>query len=118
MIEHVYAKVLLAGGITANTNGSSVDLTDVVEAGSSRMRFRLEVLAASGTSPTLDVAIQESADGSTWSNLVSFTQATGATTEEKFAVPTKRYIRATATVGGTSPSFNAAVVALGTKEYA
>lgn len=118
MIGHVFVKVLQAGGLTASGNGDAVDLQDVAEAGQNALRFRLEVLAVSGTTPTLDVKIQESADGTTWTDLVAFTQATGPTVQEKFATATKRFIRSVATVGGTSPNFTAAVLAVGTQEYA
>lgn len=70
----------------------------------------LHVTAASGTSPTLDVVVQESADNSTWVDLITFTQATAATSERLAVTGTvERYIRAQWTLGGTSPDFSFAV---------
>jgi hypothetical protein len=87
---------------TATGNGAAVKL-----GASDKIVAVLDVLAASGTSPTLDVKIQESADGSTWSDLITFTQKTGVGREEKSAVPdnAKPYKRVSYTIGGTNPSF-------------
>ena len=79
----------------------------------------LSVTAASGTSPTLDVKIQDSPDGNTWYDIGSgtgsgtglFVQATAATTQVKDITTRNfgRYIRAVNTVGGTTPSFTFSV---------
>jgi len=105
--------------ITANTNGSSVDTQ-----GYNSAAVILEVGAVSGTSPTLDVKIQESADASTWTDVsgATFTQVTAANNSqimriEGLGTSRKRYIRAVATVGGTSPSFTSAVEVLLGRAY-
>lgn len=78
-----------------------------------------------GSSPTLDMVIQESTDGSTsWGTVATFTQVTDeqvgyiATATPRYEVPgedplavmfmtTKDYLRCSYTVGGTgSPTFN------------
>lgn len=88
---------------TANGNGSSIELGDRAVA-----RLKLDVTAASGTSPTLDVTVQTSRDGATWYTAGTFTQRTGVASEEKvFAID--RFVRASWTVGGTSPSFTFSV---------
>ncbi|HEX8091835.1 MAG TPA: hypothetical protein VF762_23480 [Blastocatellia bacterium] len=67
------------------------------------------VTAASGTTPTLDVKVQDTPDGGTlWFDIagMTHTQATGATTEVKSA--TRKFatkIRVVATIAGTTPSF-------------
>ncbi len=67
----------------------------------------LDVTAASGTSPTLDVTYETTADeGSTYFTHTSFTQATGVTTERKvFTAPVGVDGKINCTIGGTSPSF-------------
>lgn len=63
--------------------------------------------AASGTTPTLDVSLEESADGSSWSAITgsSITQLTAAGNRLATALVTKNFVRATVTIAGTTPSF-------------
>ncbi|MFF0295554.1 hypothetical protein ACFYST_06085 [Kitasatospora sp. NPDC004614] len=63
--------------------------------------------AASGTTPTLDVSLEESADGSSWSAITgsAVTQITAAGNRLATALVTKNYVRVTGTVAGTTPSF-------------
>lgn len=67
----------------------------------------LDVTAASGTTPTLDIDYQTTADnGTTFFTHTSFTQATAATTERKvFTAPVGVDGRFNITIGGTTPSF-------------
>jgi hypothetical protein len=97
--------------ITSNANGISVDTIGYYSSA-----VVLEVGAVSGTSPTLNVKIQESADGTTWTDVpgANFSQVTGSNQSqiiriEGLGTSRKRYLRASASVGGTSPSFTAAV---------
>lgn len=88
--------------LTSNKNGSAFDVSFYREA-----VFHLKVtkVADSPVDETLDVKIQESLDNSTWIDVVTFSQATSATTERKtLSRPIGKYLRAVATVGGTSPS--------------
>lgn len=61
--------------------------------------------ASSGT-PTLDVSLEESADGSSWTAVTGsgITQLTGAGNRVAAAAITKNYVRVTSTVAGTTPS--------------
>ncbi|MFC3347300.1 hypothetical protein ACFOOM_07600 [Streptomyces echinoruber] len=61
--------------------------------------------AASGT-PTLDVSLEESSDGSTWTAIPGsgITQLTGVGNRTAAAAVTKNYVRVTSTVAGTTPS--------------
>jgi hypothetical protein len=71
--------------------------------------------AATGTGPTLDVSLEESADGSTgWTAVTAsaITQLAGAGNRVAFAVPTKSFVRPTATVAGTTPAVTARVALL------
>jgi len=98
---------------TASTNGSEA----VLGFGNGRVLVcYLDVTAVSGTSPTLDVKIQESDDGSTWTDIDggSFSQFTSTGQEYKVMLMSrsKDRIRAVATIGGTSPSFTFKVEAV------
>lgn len=63
--------------------------------------------AASGTTPTLDVSLEESADGSSWSAITGsgITQLTAAGNRLATALVTKNFVRTAVTIGGTTPSF-------------
>lgn len=65
------------------------------------------VTAASGTTPTLDVKVQLSHDGTTWHDEgTAFTQATAATTPAvKKLTNFGAYLRYVWTIAGTTPSF-------------
>lgn len=71
------------------------------------------VTSVSGTSPTGDIKIQHSADNVTYADLITFTQATAATSEVKYVdsgTTINRYIRVYNTIGGSStPTINAIV---------
>ncbi len=98
--------------LTATTNGSAVDTL-----GYNSAAVSLEVGAVSGTTPTLDVKIQESADGSTgWADVsgATFTQVTASNNSqilrvEGLGTSRKRYLRAVETIAGTTPSFTMAI---------
>lgn len=73
------------------------------------LALQLAVTASSGTTPTLDVALEWSMDGgTTWSpaeTADSFTQMTGTGSKVKvFTVKSPTY-RVVWTIGGTTPSF-------------
>jgi len=93
--------------ITTNTTGTTVDGAAASAGGAIA---NLHVTAVSGTSPTLDVIVEHSTNNSTWGTLGTFAQATG-TGAESIAVAgaVYRYVRASATLAGTNPSFTIAV---------
>ncbi|MGV3723740.1 MAG: hypothetical protein ACO1SX_22810 [Actinomycetota bacterium] len=88
---------------TATFTGAGFDL----KTGTPRrgLKARLRVTGASGTSPTLDVKVQDSADNTTFVDLCSFDQKTAAGLDFATVETNKRYIRALATIGGDTPSF-------------
>ncbi len=92
---------------TATVTTSAIELGDKGTA-----RLVLDVTAASGTTPTLDVTIQTSRDRSTWYTAGTFAQKTGTGTERKGFV-VDRHVRAVCTIGGTTPSFTFAVTGEG-----
>ena len=93
--------------ITATGNGTSVDNAAGTTNGGIA---NLHITAVSGTSPTLAVVIQHSTNNSTWSTLATFTTATTTTSQSvSFTGTVNRYVRASYTAGGTTPSFTSQV---------
>lgn len=92
--------------VSANAVGASVDLSSNV---GNIVSAILVTGNAAGTTPTLDVYLQESTDGSNnWTSVTggAFTQVTASSNVQVIAVkPTKRYLRSNGTTGGTSPVF-------------
>ena len=112
------ASNLIAGTYTADASGAGADLQGYQGV----LKIVLDSGAGGGTTPTLDVKIQDSADNSTFADVLGkvFTQVTGASASiQSLAIDTravKRYIRAALTITGTSPTFGLAVVAAGQKQ--
>lgn len=83
----------------------------------------LDAAAGTGTTPTCDIKIQDSDDGSTGWNDVSgatFTQLVTTASRQKLALnkdAVKRYIRAVYTIAGTTPSYTFSVNCLGWPKY-
>ncbi|QDP60631.1 MAG: hypothetical protein Unbinned1469contig1000_10 [Prokaryotic dsDNA virus sp.] len=102
-------KVLESATYTATASGTARDNTNSTDDGGAGF---LIISAASGSSPTADIKITHSADDSTYADLVTFTQATGTTSEIKYVAEgttVNRYLKVEATIGGTTPSFSAIV---------
>ena len=94
--------VVPSAAYTATGNFDLSDLTGNWD----EVALYLDVTAASGTSPTLDVVYQTTVDGgTTWFTHTSMTQATAATTEKKVIANSGVYSRILYTIGGTTPSF-------------
>lgn len=78
----------------------------------STLRLQLDVSAASGTSPTLDVVIEDTLDGTNWNTIGTFAQKTASGREViNVTTPFSDTLRARWTIGGTTPSFTFSVVA-------
>jgi hypothetical protein len=76
----------------------------------STIRAQLNVTAASGTTPTLDVTIQDTLDGTNWFTIGTFAQKTTAALEViNVTVPFADRLRVLWTIGGTTPSFTFAI---------
>lgn len=115
--------LLPMASVTSTGNGTGVDVTDYVGS----LAVILSAKNTAGTTPTLDIKLQESDDNSTFTDIAgaTFTQVTDAgtlaATIEKIEVKVdsaKRYIRAAKTIGGTSsPAFMTSLVAVGVKQY-
>jgi hypothetical protein len=93
----------LSPAAAVTVDGNSPNTEDV--GGASCLRLTLDVTARTGTSPTLDVSLQHSDDGTTFRALGSFDQKTAVGAEKKTFGPCARFVRAVFDVGGTSPNF-------------
>jgi hypothetical protein len=73
---------------------------------------QVNVTAASGTTPTLDISLEWSMDGTIWTPAATpdnFTQFTGVAGFVKTFVTKGPFYRIVYTIGGTTPSFTFAV---------
>ena len=112
-----YREVELAASAARTTSGNGSAFGGFSQA--SRLAAQLSIASRSGTNPTLDVVIQHSIDGgTTWFDLITFTQATAAGNELKLysevdassAQVIGDELRAKWTIGGTStPTFTFSV---------
>ena len=93
-----------AAAITVTAAGTGFETGD-----KGTLRLTQNVTAASGTSPTLDTAVQTSKDNGVtdaWRTIASFTQKTAVSAERKCFAGLDHWVRLNHTVGGTgSPSF-------------
>lgn len=104
---------------TATGTGAGVDLQnqpgyDGATTSDTGFVAHLHVCAASGTTPTLDVEVEDSPDDMTYSTIgtagaATFAQATEPVCERLETSPgqetVERFVRASWTIGGTTPSF-------------
>ena len=94
----------------AFTTTSTETSVDFGAAGTNGGGASLHVLAASGSSPTLDAKIQTSADNASFSDYITFAQKTAVGSEFKTSTSNPaRYARAVLTIGGSTPSFTVAI---------
>jgi hypothetical protein len=75
------------------------------------LRAQLDVTAASGTSPTLDVVIEDTLDGTNWNPVATFAQKVGPGREVvNVTAPFTDRLRVRHTIAGTTPSFTFSVL--------
>jgi hypothetical protein len=80
----------------------------------SKFRAQLAVTAASGTTPTLDVVIEDSLDGANWNTVATFTQKTAASVQAVDVTGLfSDQLRVRWTIAGTTPSFTFNVLLYG-----
>lgn len=92
---------------TASGNGAAADV-----AARRTLSVLLDVTAAAGTSPTLNVTVETSHTGTSgWRSMGSFVQAIAVSSERKSFGGADRHVRVVWTLGGTSPSFTFSVAA-------
>lgn len=119
--ELVGFELFPADSKTATANGTGVNVSDYTGV----LRAILSSEAGTGTTPTLDVKIQDSADNSTFADLSpakAFTQVTDAAAAfESIAIDTRavrKFIRAVVTITGASAAFVFSVNVVGQKHTA
>lgn len=115
----VLANLFGAATRTVTGNGTGIDMKDFV----GQAAVVLDSAAGTGTTPTLDVKIQDSDDNATFADVspaVAFAQVTSAgVSVQRIGINTdslRRFIRAVATIGGTTPSFVFSVNLVGRKQ--
>jgi hypothetical protein len=91
--------------LARTTNGNSDNIKAI---GGESIRAQLNVTAASGTSPTLNVLIEDSVDGGiSYNTIGTFAQKTAAGREIiNITVPFSETLRVSWAIAGTSPSFS------------
>lgn len=106
LVIHGRRVVLAASGArTSNSSGPHHPTRDDDTA-----RLTLDVTASGGTTPTLDVDIETSPEGTSWSTVDSFTQATGTNSQRLVVSNLDRFVRVAWTIGGTAgPTFTFSV---------
>lgn len=112
MAKTIYKESTLLDSTTATASSNSGELTEqFVDVDS--LRVQLAVTAASGTSPTLDVTIEDSLDGTNWNTVGTFAQKTATGSEViNITSPFARRLRVKYVVAGTAPSFTFSVKAV------
>lgn len=106
--------------LTTTTQGPTLDCKDYVGIGKVILNT---AKSSAGTSPTMNVKVQDSADDSSYADVsgATFTQVTDSVDLlQSIALDmdkVRRYVQITATIGGTnSPSFVCGVVLVGKKQ--
>ena len=113
---------LLASSLAADTYTASIDGVGIdLQGYQGVLKIVLDSGAGGGTTPTLDVKIQDSTDNSSFTDVVgkTFAQVTTIASLQSLGIDTRavrRYIRAVLTIAGTSPTFGLAVVVIGQKQ--
>lgn len=111
-LRQVLGDVVLTGtAASAGTNSGPIATAGMA----ADVVCHIHVTAATGTTPTLAIAIEQSDDNSSYSAVTgggtaaNITAAGNATINARI---TKPYVRVTSTIGGTTPAFTYRVLAL------
>lgn len=104
-----YAEDIVVTSAARTVTGNSGEIDGFNAA--STLRAQLDVTAASGTTPTLDVVIQDSLDGTNWNTIGTFAQKVTTGREViNITTPFANRVRVLWTIAGTGPSFTFAVI--------
>jgi hypothetical protein len=88
-------------------NGTSGDLRT---SNGESLRCQLNVVAASGTTPTLSVIVEDTLDGINYNTIGTFAQKTAAGREViNITTPFSETLRVSWIIGGTNPSFTISI---------
>ena len=108
-----------SASVTATATSSAIDLKEF----DGDVLLVLNCAAGTGSSPTLDIKVQDSDEtGGTYGDLsgAAFTQVTDAASLQTLEVnkdECKRFIKIVQTVGGSSPVFVYGISLIGAKKY-
>lgn len=108
MSSYVEHNILTSAARTTSGTSDAVSTE-----GQSDLTVYVNTTAASGTSPTLTIKIQDSLDRQTWYDVATLTTVTAAGQLRQTVNNVGNYIRASYTIGGTTPSFTFSVDAVG-----
>lgn len=104
-----YAEEAILAAAARTTNGDSGMLPGFGPANT--LRAQLDVTAVAGTSPTLDVVIEDTLDGTNWNVVATFAQKAVVSREViNVTSPFADRLRVRHTIGGVAPSFTFSVV--------
>ena len=98
--------------VKASAATTATGVSDAIAVAGKDLALLVDVSAASGTTPTLDVSVEWSYDGTNWAvgdTADTFAQLTAAAKKVKSFTSKARYARVRWTIGGTTPSFTLAV---------
>jgi len=98
---------LVDGTLTATTASTAITGLGLYAEG----QVFLNVTAKSGTSPTLNCAIQTSTDGTNYFTIADFNEATVVSTQHIVLTNFGNKLRINSVLGGTSPSFTFKITA-------
>ena len=110
----VYTPITLLASSVQSTSGVGA-MVDV--GGNDTVRLDLDVSAASGTTPSLTVAIETSRDQITWRTAGAFAAVSAAGTSRR-VLTVDRWVRARWTISGTTPSLTIGVSGSSYRPYA
>ena len=105
--------------VTSTATSSAIDLLEF----DGDILLVLDSAAGTGSSPTLDIKIQDSdASSGTYGDLsgATFTQVTGSASMQTLVInkdSAERYIKIVQTIGGSTPSFTFSINLIGVKKY-
>jgi len=97
MANSLAATLQALGAVAASGSGSSVDIGTLRRAA----RVSVDVLALSGTNPSLAVKVETSADEVNWRTVYAFASITTASRVSALIGDLSRYVRVAYTLGGT-----------------
>jgi uncharacterized membrane protein len=101
--------VTLLASAARTTTASAAGVSGFAAA--SNLVIQLNVTAASGTLPTLDVVVQDTVDGTNYGTIATFTQATAVTKQViRVDTPFTDTLRVVYVIAGTTPSFTFSVL--------
>jgi hypothetical protein len=101
--------VTLLASAARTTTASAAAVTGFAAA--RQLVLQLQVTAASGTAPTLDVVVQDTVDGTNYATIATFAQTAVVSKEViRLATPFTDSLRVVYTIGGVTPSFTFSVL--------